>query len=404
MNIVLVNRFYPPDGFGGIAIYNYYLAQELVRLGHHVSVITARLSEEIPAHEIIEGIHVHRIINKQYSPIHRLPFIGKYMRTYRQLVYSFRVARFLQKMQRKNKVDVVEFAEVEAEGFIYLLSKKRGLVVVRCHTPTFILSQYAFRAEVSYHTDATGWLEKYCIRHADRVTAPSRDMQDVVRRLCSKISFPMEVIPNGLRPEEFAADNSSRSSSKNCRVLFVGRLDRLKGIDILKQAIAVIYKKNPDIYFTFIGGDNKGSTQRWKEALNIYFESQMINPRVEILGGVDQKTLVEWYQKSDIAVAPSLLYESFSYTCAQAMAAGLPIVASRIGGIPETVDDGINGILVQPGDEWQLAHAILRLADDPELRLRMGQAGKQKANQVFHVSQTAKAFVKMVESLRVKTS
>src|SRR5262249_43791044 len=124
-----------------------------------------------------------------------------------------------------------------------------------------------------------------------------------------------------------------------------------------------------------------------------------INGRVAFLGEVEQSTLLEWYTAADIAVVPSLLYESFSYTCAQAMAAGVPVVASRIGGIPETVDDGVSGLLLEPGDARGLARAILSLARDPQLRESMGQAGRAKAQTKFTAHAIAEAVLSLCRSL-----
>ena len=106
-----------------------------------------------------------------------------------------------------------------------------------------------------------------------------------------------------------------------------------------------------------------------------------------------------WYQQTDIAVVPSLLYESFSYTCAQAMAAGVPVVASRIGGIPETVDDGINGILVEPENAEALAAAIIKLAKDDVLRKKTGNKGREKAERSFDIRKISLQFIRLAEAV-----
>jgi spore coat protein SA len=112
---------------------------------------------------------------------------------------------------------------------------------------------------------------------------------------------------------------------------------------------------------------------------------------VTFLGPLDQPEMTAWYGRADVAVVPSLIYESFSYTCAQAAAAGLPVVASRIGGIPETIEDGVAGILVDAGDVEQLAAALVRVARDPELRRHMGRAGRDKVRRDFASAVVAEA-------------
>jgi spore coat protein SA len=105
-----------------------------------------------------------------------------------------------------------------------------------------------------------------------------------------------------------------------------------------------------------------------------------------LVGEADQSAVANWYRQADLAAVPSLLPESFSYTCAQAMAAGVPVVASRIGGIPETLDYGASGMLVEPGSSEELARAIIHLAENPRLREALGRAGRTRAANLFATS------------------
>ena len=112
--------------------------------------------------------------------------------------------------------------------------------------------------------------------------------------------------------------------------------------------------------------------------LNEICRANHVAERVEFTGGVSQAELIAWYRRADVAVVPSLIYESFSYTFAQAAAAGLPVVASRIGGIPETIPHDEAGLITEPGDVGQLADALARLARSPELRRRLGATGGRR--------------------------
>lgn len=121
MHIVLVHSRYPPhSGSGGIAMYNHYLSRALVDLGHKVTVIAARWSDNVQDFEELEDVRIHRLLIRHRSWLHRLPVVGRHMRSFLQVLYSARVARMLSRLQRKQKVDIVEFAEVGAEGYIYL--------------------------------------------------------------------------------------------------------------------------------------------------------------------------------------------------------------------------------------------------------------------------------------------
>jgi glycosyltransferase involved in cell wall biosynthesis len=188
-------------------------------------------------------------------------------------------------------------------------------------------------------------------------------------------------VPNALSLTDFPNHPITESPHHLVTVLHVGRLERVKGVAVLAQAIPKIIANAPNVRFIFAGEDlrtARGTSQRAE--LEADFAAKGVQSHIEFAGAVEQATLVNLYQRADICVMPSILYESFSYTCAQAMAAGKPVVATRIGGIPETVDDGVSGIIVSPGNVDELAQAIIRLACDPDLRARMGSAGRDKAS------------------------
>lgn len=396
MRIVLVNRYFPPHtGYGGISVYNSNLSQALTKLGHQVTVIASRWSREVPESEELAGVRIFRILAGHCSWAHRLPVIGKHARGLEQLFYSFRVASKLSELEKESKPDMIEFAEVEAEGFVYLLRKRRCPVIVRCHTPTFTLKNYFSKKEMPRDTSLVVRMEKSCIRRADLLTAPSHDMGRIIAEECGIEKERIKIIPNLLAPDQFSRGKKERS--REVKVLCVGRLERTKGVAMLEMAIPAILKKAPGLKFVMIGDDSLDENGiSWAGRLKDHFKAEGIQAQVLILGGVDRETLMDWYERADMAVVPSLLYESFSYTCAQAMAAGIPVVASRIGGIPETLDQGRCGILIEPGQVPELTQAVLRLAEDPPMRERMGNAGFERAKNNFAPELIAERMLQMI--------
>ncbi len=399
-DIILANLWYPPhSGFGGVAVYNYYLAHALVKLGHKVTVIAARRSSDVPVLYNDNGVEVHRLLLKNYYYLHRLPLIGRYVRFIQHFLYARRIAL---KLLQIEKPDIIEFAEINAESFFYLQNPSRAKVVVRCHTPTFVLHNYYLSTEMTYNTTLISAMEKSCIRRADTLTAPSKNMSDVIAEKCNISAQTIKVIPNALDVDLFAKKSSDNQIklTNNVVILHVGRLDRTKGVEVLAHAIPRVLKALSNISFVFVGPDRpngKGST--WQQRLEQYFESKGVSEQVIFTGEVDQNTLINWYHKSDIAVVPSMLYESFSYTCAQAMAAGLPVVATRIGGIPETLDIMKTGIIVSPGDVEELTQALLSLIENRDLRKSLGSAGHKKAKQCFDAKIVAQQAGELYESI-----
>jgi glycosyltransferase involved in cell wall biosynthesis len=101
------------------------------------------------------------------------------------------------------------------------------------------------------------------------------------------------------------------------------------------------------------------------------------------VGWCSQAELPRRYREADICLVPTIAQDGLSITSVEAMASGIPVVASRIGGVPYTVTDGLTGLLFEPGDPADLARQIGRLLDDPELRRRMGLAGRKRFEEEF---------------------
>ncbi len=388
MHIVLANQWFYPEIGGGVGKYNWIIARAFRALGHEVTVIAKRWNQDLPVFLEIEGIRVHRIQVSDAYYRRRLPGLGRYVRPAQQLIYAFQLNLALRRLQEQRPADLIEFAEVNAEGFFYVRAP-RSAFVIRCHTPTAVLAQYYDRNELDFDTRITSWCEKDFIRRAHALTAPSADTARVVARECDVSLESIAVVPNPVYADRFPDD--SPVSRDAITILHVGRLERVKGVAVLADAIPRVVCEIPNVHFVFIGGDRPTITGISQQAeLQAQLAATGVQANASFLGSVDQTALANWYQRADICVVPSLLYESFSYTCAEAMAAGKPVVASRIGGIPETVDDGVNGILVTPGNANELAEAMIALVSDPARRERMGRAGREKVASEFdpmHVAQ-----------------
>lgn len=397
MHILLANRWYPPLSHGGVAMYNYYLAHALIKLGHRVTVVASRTPKVILDRTDDDGVDVYRLPFLHHYRLHRAPIIGRYMRALEQARYSMRVAQHLAFLEIHNSFDLVEFADVNAEGWAYLRRRRRRPAVVRCHTPTFVLRDYARQSEMPYDTALISRMEMSAIRHAEALTAPSRDMAHTIAHHCSIAADSIKPIPNPLDPTRYSLngrDNSFASTDETI-ILHVGRLERIKGIGVLAQAIPRVLEDAPAVRFVFIGAArSEQKASAWADRLQT-----VGGERVSVLGYLEEGEMMSWYQRADIAVVPSLNYESFSYTCAQAMAAGLPVVASRIGGIPETVPDGECGMLIPPGDVDALVEALVKLAQEPELRCAMGVAAAERASRRFSASILAEEFLAIYQRL-----
>jgi glycosyltransferase involved in cell wall biosynthesis len=122
---------------------------------------------------------------------------------------------------------------------------------------------------------------------------------------------------------------------------------------------------------------------------------------VRLLGHVRWDQLAELYRSASVFVMPSF-YETFGISVVEAMAFGLPVVATTAGGLPEVVENGVTGILVEPGDPQALSDALIQLLRDPDLRQRMSRAGQERVRAEFTVDQIAPQTLEIYESVRAK--
>ena len=169
------------------------------------------------------------------------------------------------------------------------------------------------------------------------------------------------------------------------RVLFLGRLVDCKGPDLVIRAFERACELGFDGSLTLAGDGPLRLTCELLRARSAYAE------QIELLGAVDGETGEQLRRSADIVTAHncrgpvSRQEEAFGVSIVEAMAAGLPIVSGRSGSLPELIDDGQEGILIEPGDVEAHAQALLRLGRDPALREQMGQRGWQRARARFSV-------------------
>jgi glycosyltransferase involved in cell wall biosynthesis len=160
---------------------------------------------------------------------------------------------------------------------------------------------------------------------------------------------------------------------KKGRFLFVGRLEAVKGVDVLLRAFARARRHCPDITLTILGDGSQHDALR-RLALRLD-----VSTATQFRGRVGPQQVLDALVDCDVLAIPSVWPENLPTVALEAMGVGRAILGSRVGGIPELVCDGVNGLLADPYDEHRLAEHIVRLASWPELSRRMGEAGRQRA-------------------------
>lgn len=268
----------------------------------------------------------------------------------------------------------------------YWLSGRVGIILGRHwdvpHVITFhTLSEVKLRARVGESEPAqrsTG--ERKVVAAADRVVAFSQHEREALVRLYDATYENVEVIPCGVDTELFRPMDSEQAKRDlglegERVVLYVGRLEPLKGVDILLRAVAEL--DGPNFVRTLIVGGDPGNDSEMQR-LKALSEELGISSRVSFLGRMEQQDLPTYYNAADICVVPSY-YESFGLVALEAMACGTPVIASRVGGLPTIVKDSVTGFLIP----WQcpepFADALDVLLGSQTMRKAMGEASRKAA-------------------------
>lgn len=225
-------------------------------------------------------------------------------------------------------------------------------------------------------------------RGADRVVAVSEELRQFVAAM--EGSLPIEVVPNGVDTHRFAPPPDE--AREPGRILLVGRLIRLKGHSVFLRALARVHRCWDGPLRAEIIGDGPELEDLRREAAALG-----VSDRVDFLGFVPHESLPALYARVSLFVMPSL-GEALPMAILEAMASGLPVVASRVGGIPDVLPES-GALYVPPGDEEALARAILAVLSEPGKARAMGRENRERAAG-FHWDVIAMRYVRMYEEIR----
>ncbi|MDD5194123.1 MAG: glycosyltransferase family 4 protein [Candidatus Omnitrophica bacterium] len=371
MNICFVSHEYPEEtGWGGIGTYTYEIAHGLARLGHKVVVVSRALSKE-QVYEEDDEVTVYRVLPKlRLSNVRLFWRINRFWEG-----YQISVALLLNKIVRKHKINIIETPSINGETFFFQYFYRRLPVVMRLHSAT-IQDIISNGMKFSGALRINHWFERHAVPLAKGITAPSKS---AVRENLSYLPIQenkVSIIPNPLNTDFFTPGYKNETIQEPL-VLFVGRVELLKGAHILGQAIPAVCKYFPNANFIFAGSDglapDGGSMIQW--ILNCLPHN--LQHRVKFTGNLFRKQLLTFYQKATVFVRASLT-EIFGYSCIEAMSCAKPVIASKVGGLEEIIEHNKTGFLITPKDPEALADKIIELLSNKELCHSVGNAARER--------------------------
>jgi glycogen(starch) synthase len=389
-NIVLISRDFPPNHSGGIATFVKDLAEAVAAQGHIVDVITE--SHDINRVDLEQGVWVHRILIRETE---RSPEAVERNVPHAIWNWSSTAREEARRIATHRKIDIVEAPIWDCEGIAFLLDGNWPLVTSLETTLHFWLDS---RPE---HRQNAAWMASFGTPMLEleralmvEVAAVRASSHAIVRDIEQAYGFEFDkrstvIIPHGMG----IGTQPMSHPSKDCvTLLFVGRLEPRKGIDVLLKAVPDVLAAEPGLHIRILGDDSLPGPdgQTFKEIFLASDAGKRWAANVSFEGRVDDESLRAAYASCDVFVAPSR-FESFGLVLLEAMREGKPVVGCIAGGMTEIVMHEVNGLLVPPGDADALAQAILRLLRSPELRRRMGEAGRALFLERFTSARMAEA-------------
>jgi glycosyltransferase involved in cell wall biosynthesis len=222
-------------------------------------------------------------------------------------------------------------------------------------------------------------------RYADFVFCVARALyQEAAGILGADFPAAVEIVPMGVDIEGFVrrTEYVAWDGRNVCRIFSCGRLNPGKGFADLIQAIATLKRAGIPVLLRIAGGDDSGG-EHHRCDLERLIADLALGEQVEILGSVSEAVVKEELQAAHVFALASH-EEALGVATMEAMAMSVPVVVTRVGGVPELVSDGVEGLLVPPRDSGALATALERVLRDGSLAQRMGRAGRGKVERAFH--------------------
>jgi glycogen(starch) synthase len=395
MNICFASLNYPHNGnaSSGVGSQVRLLARALVKSDNSASVIDLSANGQ---DSIVEdrGVKIYRMRSGNlHWFVSKLPLVGKVLALpIREIEYSIAVWRGIRRAREAQDIDLIEGTETGA--FLIPLLFRHVPLIIRLHGEQYTFQNNTPRMPVRLDVRLSRAIQRFALRRAQLLISPSRAHAQEIARELHYDPTSLQVVPNCIDLAEIPSGDQVTRDGRT--VLFVGRLERVKGISLFLKAAKLVVQECPTTRFLVAGANHPGLPLAEIDEL---IRNCSLQNHVEQLGQVPWHELISLYQNASVCVVPSH-YESFGLVALEAMACGVPVIAARAGGLPEIVEDGMTGLLVPAGDAPALANAIVSLLKDRRERTQMGSAGRERARTKFSIEENSAANLSLYKDMK----
>ena len=407
---MLARSIFPLHGYGGLERHTGDLVRYLGRAGVHVSLITRPTTGSLPATLDSADGSVQLAPDMHFVRYLTFPFAGRrgttvIDRSTAYPLFGLRAGRLAARLVRDGRIDLVYGLGASALGYA-LARRRRAVAAPLVFNPQGLEEFGAAGAPWALgRAKRLGYAPlrmavRTCARAADCVIATDRSLEPTVRNALDLTTERIRVVPNAVdlelcdrfvNPEKASALRARTGCGPDVPlVLSVGRIERSKGFDVLARSLAATRSSN--WRWVLVGdGPFRPELQRIVQELGIA-------DRTLLTLRVPDDELHAWYEAATLFAHPTL-YEGSSLVTLEAMAHRRAVVATRAGGLPDKVHDGVNGWLVEPGAVEPLSRAIGMALSDTGQLARMGHAGRQIVEKTFSWEVVAAELVQLFRQL-----
>jgi glycosyltransferase involved in cell wall biosynthesis len=367
MRILFFNYEYPPLG-GGAANATLCILKEFSQIpGLEVDLVTSAIGSRYENQELGENIRIHRL------PIGKNPNNLHFQSQKDLLIYAWKAYFFGKKLIAEKKETGLEYDLTHSFfsvpcGFISLLLKKQyGLPYIVSLRGSDVPG-YSERFKFIYAILRP--LIRYIWNKSDAVVSNSQGLKELALETDRKQAI--DIVFNGIDTDDFCPNETLRRKDKFIITPGASRITARKGLDYLIEAVSILVPKYPHIFMRVMGDGNE------KENLIALAEKKGLGDHVQFVGRIPREETIPYYQEASLFVLPSL-NEGMSNAMLEALAAGLPIIATKTGGTDELVEEGENGFIAKTKSARDLAEKIEKIMKNEDLRVKMGKKSRTRA-------------------------
>jgi len=336
MKVLIISKFLYPDKIGGVEVHVHKVAEELVQHGHTVAILTVSRTRETCRYKILTV----KLLPRPLSEL------------------SFFIEGFVKVCLYPWNIIHVHYAGLSALLVAYFMKiLKHVPYVVTCHGSD-IHKQNHFLS-----------LHSFLLKKADKITCVSSELINILNFRYG-IKEGIQKIPNGFDKQLLKKTSFLQGEKSRKCITFVGSLRLEKDPITFLQAIKLLSSSSSDFKVLIVG------TGPLYNEVKQFIKANSLNSIVQMLQPMPQEELFKLVELSDIIIISSIT-EGLPTFLIECMALGKSVIATNVGGIPDIVKNGINGILVPPKSPQSIFNALERLLANPELKKRLGRAAKE---------------------------